>query len=48
MSKLNRISGGLLAGWPMAAFPLLAQNGVQTQTVVTVMPKSGDQILTIP
>ncbi len=48
MSKLNRISGGLLLAWLMAAFPLLAQNGVQTQTVVTVMPKSGDQILTIP
>ncbi len=48
MSKLHRISSGLLAGCLMAALPLLAQNGVQTQTVVTVMPKSGDQILTIP
>ncbi len=48
MSKLNRISSGLLAGCLMATIPLLAQSGVQTQTVVTVIPKSGDQILTIP
>ena len=43
MSRLDRISSGLLAGCLMAALPLLAQSGVQTQTVVTVMPKSGDQ-----
>ena len=48
MSKLNRISSGLLAGCLMAALPLLAQSGVQTQTVVTVLPKSGNQTLTIP
>ena len=48
MSRLNRISSGLLAGCLMATIPLLAQSGVQTQTVVTVIPKSGDQILTIP
>jgi hypothetical protein len=53
MSKLNRISSGLLAGCLMASLPFLsvssfAQSGVQAQTVVTVMPKSGDQTLTIP
>jgi len=48
MSKLNRISSGLLAGCLMATLPVLAQSGVQTQTVVTVLPKSGDQTLTIP
>jgi hypothetical protein len=48
MSKLYRISSGLLAGCLLAALPLLAQSGVQTQTVVTVLPKSGDQTLTIP
>jgi hypothetical protein len=48
MSKLNRISSGLLAGCLMATLPLWAQSGVQTQTVVTVLPKSGDQTLTIP
>ena len=47
MSRLNRISSGLLAACLMATIPLLAQSGVQTQTVVTVIPKSGDQILTI-
>jgi hypothetical protein len=48
MSRLYRISSGLLAGCLMAALPLLAQNGVQTQTIVTVLPKNGNQILTIP
>jgi hypothetical protein len=48
MSKPNRISSGLLAGCLMATLPLSAQSGVQTQTVVTVMPKSGNQTLTIP
>lgn len=53
MSKLNRISSGLLAGClmaslPLVTFPLSAQDGVQTQTVVTVIPKSGNQTLTIP
>ena len=48
MSQVHRISSGLLAACLMAALPLFAQSGVQTQSVVTVMPKSGDQILTIP
>lgn len=53
MAKANRISSGLLASCLMASFPFLAvssfaQTGAQTQTVVTVMPKSGNQILTIP
>jgi hypothetical protein len=48
MSRLNRISSGLLAGCLMATLPLLAQSGVQTQTVVTVIPKSGNETLTIP
>ena len=52
MAKLNRISSVLLAGCLMASLPFLASlvraDGVQTQTVVTVMPKSGDQTLTIP
>jgi hypothetical protein len=53
MSKLNRISSGLLAGClmaslPLVTFPLSAQDGVQTQTVVTVIPKSGNETLTIP
>ena len=53
MSKLNRISSGLLAGCLMAGLPFLtissfAQSGVQTQTVVTVMPRNGDETLTIP
>ncbi len=48
MPKFNRISSGLLAGCLMATLPLLAQSGVQTQTVVTVMPKSGNETLTIP
>ncbi len=47
MAKLIRVSSVLLAGCLMATLPLLAQNGVQAQTVVTVMPKSGDQVLTI-
>jgi hypothetical protein len=46
--QLNQMTSGLLAGCLMAAIPLCAQNGVQTQTVVTVIPKSGDQTLTIP
>jgi hypothetical protein len=51
-----RISGVLLAGCLAAAFSplvlpsahLFAQSGVPTQTVVTVMPKSGAQPTSIP
>jgi hypothetical protein len=36
-----------MVGCLLAGLPLLAQSGVQTQTVVTVMPKSGNRPLTI-
>ncbi len=53
MSKLIRISSVLLTGCLVASlsfvtFPSFAQSGVQTQTVVTVIPKKGDETLTIP
>src|SRR5271156_1986500 len=48
MAKLYRISSGFLAGRLMAPLPLLAQSGGQPQTVVTVLPKSGNQTLAIP
>ena len=48
MARLIRVFSVLLADCLMATLPLLAQNGVQAQTVVTVMPKTGDQDLTIP
>jgi hypothetical protein len=52
MRKLNRLSSVLLAGCLMATAPFLttpafSQSGVQAQTVVTVMPKKGDQPLNI-
>src|SRR5271170_1212151 len=48
MSKLIRVSSVLLAGCLTATLPSFAQSGVQAQAVVTVMPKSGNQDLTIP
>jgi hypothetical protein len=53
MAKLNRTSSTLLAcslmwSFPFLTLPLHAQDGVQAQTVVTVMPKSGNSTLTIP
>jgi hypothetical protein len=44
MKKLTWISSTMLAGCLAATFPLHAQSGVQTQTVVTVMPKSGTEV----
>ena len=37
-----------MATLPFLTLPLVAQSGVQTQAVVTVMPKSGDETLNIP
>ena len=53
MANANRIAGGLPAGCLMASLSfftvsLFAQTGTPTQTVVTVMPKSGNETLTIP
>ncbi len=49
MTKLTRIFSTLLAGCLATTFPLHAQSGgVQTQTVITVMPKSGTEVTTIP
>jgi hypothetical protein len=42
MANFKWISSALLAGCLAATFPVHAQSGVQTQTVVTVMPKNGN------
>jgi hypothetical protein len=47
MANFRWISSALLAGCLAATFPAHAQNGVQTQTVVTVMPKNGTQPATV-
>lgn len=44
MTKLTWISSTVLAACLAATFPLYAQGGVQAQTVITVMPKSGTEV----
>jgi len=53
MAKVNRLSSRLLVGCLTASLLFVtvssfAQSGTQTQTVVTVMPKSGNEVLNIP
>jgi hypothetical protein len=42
------LAGCLMASLPFLHFPAFAQTGVPAQTIVTVMPRKGDQVLTIP